>query len=163
MIIGKITSCVIIVAAALWAPQIGKFGSLLKYYQEMLSYIAPPVVAAFLLGVFNKRVNGNGAFAGLLSGLAIAVVMLFYKNEIFGDMHFLLIVPFLLVASALVIYLVSLRYVKPMESKLKGYRILYGRFESGVRATRGVTWYKNYYNWAIILLVLSVVIWVVFR
>lgn len=76
VIIGKITSCVIIVAAALWAPQIGKFGSLLKYYQEMLSYIAPPVVAAFLLGVFNKRVNGNGAFAGLLSGLAIAVVML---------------------------------------------------------------------------------------
>ncbi len=38
-------------------------------------------------------------FAGLLSGLAIAVVMLFYKNEIFGDMHFLLIVPFLLAVS----------------------------------------------------------------
>ena len=144
VIIGKITSCVIIVAAALWAPQIGKFGSLLKYYQEMLSYIAPPVVAAFLLGVFNKRVNGNGAFAGLLSGLAIAVVMLFYKNEIFGDMHFLLIVPFLLVASALVIYLVSLRYVKPMESKLKDTTFSMDDLKAEFRATRGVTWYKNY-------------------
>ena len=162
VIIGKITSCVIIVAAALWAPQIGKFGSLLKYYQEMLSYIAPPVVAAFLLGVFNKRVNGNGAFAGLLSGLAIAVVMLFYKNEIFGDMHFLLIVPFLLVASVLVIYLVSLRYVKPMESKLKDTTFSMDDLKAEFRATRGVTWYKNYYNWAIILLVLSAVIWVIF-
>lgn len=80
--IGKITSCVIIVIAALWAPQIGKFGSLLKYYQEMLSYIAPPIVAAFLLGVFNKRINGNGAFAGLLGGLVMAIGMLFLKNEI---------------------------------------------------------------------------------
>lgn len=84
--IGKITSCVIIVIAALWAPQIGKFGSLLKYYQEMLSYIAPPIVAAFLLGVFNKRINGNGAFAGLLGGLVMAIGMLFLKNEIFGNM-----------------------------------------------------------------------------
>ena len=43
----------------------------------------------------------------MLSGLAIAVVMLFYKNEIFGDMHFLLIVPFLLTVSGIVIYPVS--------------------------------------------------------
>lgn len=40
--VGKLASLVIIVIAALWAPQIGRFGSLLKYYQEMLSYIAPP-------------------------------------------------------------------------------------------------------------------------
>ena len=84
-------------------------------------------------------------------------------NEIFGDMHFLLIVPFLLVASALVIYLVSLRYVKPMESKLKDTTFSMDDLKAEFRATRGVTWYKNYYNWAIILLVLSVVIWVVFR
>ncbi|MDR1683574.1 MAG: sodium/solute symporter, partial [Candidatus Symbiothrix sp.] len=34
---GKIAALVIIGIAALWAPQIGRFGSLLKYYQEMLS------------------------------------------------------------------------------------------------------------------------------
>ena len=61
--VGKLASLVIIVIAALWAPQIGRFGSLLKYYQEMLSYIAPPVVAAFLMGVFSRRANGRGAFA----------------------------------------------------------------------------------------------------
>lgn len=43
VVIGKIASCVIIILAALWAPFIGHFGSLLKYYQEMLSYIAPPL------------------------------------------------------------------------------------------------------------------------
>ena len=61
--VGKLASLVIIVIAALWAPQIGRFGSLLKYYQEMLSYIAPPVVAAFLMGVFSRRANGRGISA----------------------------------------------------------------------------------------------------
>ena len=162
VIIGKITSCVIIVAAALWAPQIGKFGSLLKYYQEMLSYIAPPVVAAFLLGVFNKRVNGNGAFAGLLSGLAIAVVMLFYKNEIFGDMHFLLIVPFLLAVSGIVIYLVSMCYSKPVAEKLVDTTFSMRELKAEFRANRALLWYKNYHSWAIVLLVLSVLIWIIF-
>ena len=161
VIIGKITSCVIIVAAALWAPQIGKFGSLLKYYQEMLSYIAPPVVAAFLLGVFNKRVNGNGAFAGLLSGLAIAVVMLFYKNEIFGDMHFLLIVPFLLAVSGIVIYLVSMCYSKPVAEKLVDTTFSMSELKAEFRANRALVWYKNYHSWAIVLLVLSVLIWII--
>ena len=34
VVIGKIASCVIIILAALWAPFIGHFGSLLKYYQD---------------------------------------------------------------------------------------------------------------------------------
>ena len=92
--VGKLASLVIIVIAALWAPQIGRFGSLLKYYQEMLSYIAPPVVAAFLMGVFSRRANGRGAFAGLIAGLVVAAAMLLWRTEIFGGMHFLLIVPF---------------------------------------------------------------------
>ena len=105
--VGKLASLVIIVIAALWAPQIGRFGSLLKYYQEMLSYIAPPVVAAFLMGVFSRRANGRGAFAGLIAGLVVAAAMLLWRTEIFGGMHFLLIVPFLLVFSLSVIWAVS--------------------------------------------------------
>src|SRR3712207_3111403 len=84
---GKITSCVIILIAALWAPQIGKFGSLLKYYQEMLSYLAPPIVATFLLGVFSRRVNGQGAFIGLLFGLVMAVLTYSFKDLIFGRLR----------------------------------------------------------------------------
>ena len=119
VLIGKITALVIIVIAALWAPNIGKFGSLLKYYQEMLSYIAPPVVAAFLLGIFSKRVNGSGAFIGLLGGLAMAVVMLLWRHQIFGDLHFLLIIPILLLFSMAVIYLASLASPRPGADKLR--------------------------------------------
>lgn len=162
VLVGKIASCIIIIIAALWAPQIGHFGSLLKYYQEMLSYIAPPIVAAFLLGIFSKRVNGNGAFAGLLGGLVIAVLLLFYKTEIFGELHFLLIVPFLLLISFIITYFVSLCFSRPEEEKLQDTIFSWNDLKMEFVMGRSITWYKNYHCWALVLLVLSVTIWITF-
>ncbi|MEJ0080823.1 MAG: hypothetical protein WDM78_07705 [Puia sp.] len=34
----------------------------------MQSNLAPPIAAVFLLGVFYKRINANGAFAALVIG-----------------------------------------------------------------------------------------------
>lgn len=160
--IGKIASCVIIIIAAIWAPHIGKFDSLLKYYQEMLSYIAPPVVATFLMGIFSRRVNGNGAFAGLLMGLGMAIVMLFFKDEIFGDLHFLLIVPFLFVLSALVIYMASLLYDRPSPIKLIHTTFAMNEFKQEFANTRILPWYQSHYSWALVLLLLSALIWIIF-
>ncbi|MDY0104579.1 MAG: sodium/solute symporter [Lentimicrobium sp.] len=157
--IGKITSCVIIIIAAIWAPQIGKFGSLLKYYQEMLSYIAPPIVAAFLLGIFNKRVNGKGIFWGLIVGFGLALILLFYKTNILGDIHFLLVVPFLFVFSAVIMYLVSLTSPKPSGCKLDG--LIFTKEIFGRNKDSNSKWYNNYYFWMIVLLFMCVVVWVV--
>ena len=162
VLIGKITALVIIVIAALWAPNIGKFGSLLKYYQEMLSYIAPPVVAAFLLGIFSKRVNGNGAFVGLLSGLAMAVVMLLWRHRIFGEMHFLLIIPILLLFSMAVIYFASLAYPRPAAEKLSDTTFSLKDFREEGLALRQGRWYNNYRFWGGCLLVACALILVLF-
>jgi SSS family solute:Na+ symporter len=160
--VGKIASCVVIILAALWAPQIGKFGSLLKYYQEMLSYIAPPIVAAFIIGIFNKRVNGTGAFVGLMSGLVIAVAMVFFKTAIFGHLHFLLIVPYLFIFSLLVIYITSLFFPKPNEDKLTNTTFSISDFKRETQVLKTVAWYSNYRVWATILLLCCTVIWVCF-
>lgn len=162
VLVGKITALVIIVIAALWAPNIGKFGSLLKYYQEMLSYIAPPVVAAFLLGIFSKRVNGNGAFIGLLSGLAMAVVMLLWRRQIFGDMHFLLIIPILLLFSMAVIYLASLAFPRPEAAKLQDTTFSVNDFRAEGLALRRGKLYNNYRFWGFCLLIACAVLLIVF-
>lgn len=160
--VGKIASCVIIILAALWAPQIGQFGSLLKYYQEMLSYIAPPVVAAFLMGVFCRRTNARGAFVGLISGLAVAVVMLVWRTEIFGSMHFLLIVPFLLAFSLAVIYFVSLTSAAPAPEKLTDTTFSVADFKAESRLLSEVAWWRNYRVWGVALLVSCVILLVIF-
>lgn len=162
VLVGKIASCVIILLAALWAPQIGKFGSLLKYYQEMLSYISPPIVAAFLLGIFNKRVNGGGAFMGLILGLVVAVLLLFFKNTVFGDLHFLLMVPFLLIFSIIVIYISSFFYAAPGKDKLTDTTFSFSDLKEEYVTLKTVVWYKNYQVWAGVLLVLSALIWIIF-
>ena len=160
--VGKVASLVIIVLAMLWAPYIGKFGSLLKYYQEMLSYIAPPVVAAFLLGVFGKRVNGSGVFIGLLGGLGIAVCMLFFKEMIFGNMHFLLIVPYLLTASMVIMVVASLFFKKPSPEKLENTTFNMADFRQETTDLKEVKWFRNYRFWSLVLLAGCALIWVLF-
>jgi len=59
--VGQIATIVLVVLAALWAPQIEKLGSLFKYLQLVIAYICPPAVAVFMLGLFWKRMNGHGA------------------------------------------------------------------------------------------------------
>ena len=147
VLIGKVTSLAVIVIAALWAPNIGRFGSLLKYYQEMLSYIAPPVVAAFLVGIFSRRANGNGAIIGLLSGLAMAVVMLLWRHRIFGDLHFLLIIPILLLFSVAVICLASLAFPRPDAEKLADTTFSLKDFRAEGAALRTLPFYRNYRFW----------------
>ncbi|WP_414647285.1 sodium:solute symporter family transporter, partial [Dysgonomonas sp. UBA7698] len=160
--IGKIVSVIVVIIAALWAPQIGKFGSILKYYQEMLAYLAPPIVAAFIAGIFSKRVNGQGVFTGLISGLVIAVFLLFFKSAVFGNMHFLFIVPILFTFSIIVMYLVSLRYTRPSEEKLKENIFTLDGFRKETIELKNVKWYSNYRVWGVILLVMSAIILVIF-
>ena len=161
VLVGKIASFVIIILAALWAPQIGKFGSLLKYYQEMLSYISPPIVAAFLLGIFNKRVNGSGTFIGLISGLLVAVLLLFFKDTLFGNLHFLLMVPFLLGFSMSIIYVASLFFTAPHQEKLHHTVFSFKELKEEYIVLKTVAWYRNYQIWAGILLILSALIWII--
>lgn len=162
VVVGKIASCVIIILAALWAPFIGYFGSLLKYYQEMLSYIAPPIVGAFLLGIFTKRTNANGAFVGLIAGLVVAVSLLFFKNAIFGDMHFLYIVPILLILSLIVMWTVSLFGPRPDNEKLMTTTFHYKDLKSEIASAYHSNWLSSYLFWAVILLVLSAFVWIIF-
>lgn len=160
--VGKIASCVIIILSAIWAPQIGHFGSLLKYYQEMLSYIAPPIVATFIMGVFCKRVNANGAFAGLIGGLVMAVLLLFFKQYLVGELHFLFIVPILFGLSCLIIYGFSLLYPAPSELKLNDTTFNVAEFKDELSRMRDCKWYDNYLFYSVVLLLLSAVIWIIF-
>jgi SSS family solute:Na+ symporter len=161
--VGKITSFVVIVIAALWAPQIGKFGSLLKYYQEMLSYIAPPVVAIFIAGVFNKRTNGQGAFIGLMGGLLIAILLLLFKTALFNNLHFLLIVPFLFGFCLILTYVSSLFFVPPTNEKLINTTFSAQDFMAEYSALKNGVWHRNYLLWAGGLIMLCALLWILFK
>ena len=59
----------------LWLPVIPLFGNqLFIYIQKPPSYVAPPILAMFLSGLFLPGVTGDGAFAGLILGVAAGLL-----------------------------------------------------------------------------------------
>jgi len=165
--VGRIVSAVALIIAVWWAPQIGtRFSSLLKYYQEMLSMMAPPIVAAFILGVFWKRANSAGNFAGLMAGAALGLCNLIVKTNtgvsIFGDMHFLLTVPIYLSFSMLVMFFVSIFTEMPDFEKIKPYVWTRADFRKETLELKNVPFYKNYRTLSYVLLGLCALVLVLF-
>lgn len=160
--VGRISTVAILVIAALWAPNISRFDSLLKYYQEMISYIAPPIVAAFMTGIFSRRTNASGAFIGLIAGLVMAVILLFFREDIFGNMHFLFVIPVLFVFSVLVIMLASRFYPAPVEDKLQTTVFSFKEFHEEGKALKGESLWNNYRAWGAGLIVLSALLLIIF-
>ncbi len=98
---GQYATVVIVIIGILWIPIMANIsGVLYEYLQKVQSYIAPPITAVFLLGIFYKRINGLGAFVTLVVGFvagAIRIVLELQKDNLdpngflfaVGDVNFL--------------------------------------------------------------------------
>ncbi|XP_069850886.1 solute carrier family 5 member 4 [Dipodomys merriami] len=76
LIAGRIFVVVLIVTSILWVPlvEVSQGGQLIHYTESISSYLGPPIAAVFLLAIFCKRVNEQGAFWGLMVGLVIGLI-----------------------------------------------------------------------------------------
>ncbi|KAL0972781.1 hypothetical protein UPYG_G00194670 [Umbra pygmaea] len=75
MVVGRVWVLVIVAVSICWIPvvQAAQSGQLFDYIQSVTCYLAPPIAAVFFLAVFVKRVNEQGAFWGLMGGLAMGL------------------------------------------------------------------------------------------
>jgi len=157
--IGQISTLVLVVLACLWAPQIEKFSSLWEYLQLVLSFIAPPVAAAFILGLFSTKANGNGAFFSLMFGAAISVLFLVLDfNEAenwFTEMHFLHRTFYLFFVCMLINYFVSLATPPPSAEQIENYTWRKQMIAEETVELQDVVWYKNYRIQAVFLLIIT--------
>jgi SSS family solute:Na+ symporter len=156
---GQIATVILVMLAAAWAPQIEKFSSLWEYLQLVLGFIAPPVVSVFLLGLFWKRGNANGAFASLLGGLILSMILILSKVNhwfpIINDIHFLHTAPLLLLACLAIHICFSLLSAPPSQEKIEKMTWTKAIFDSETQELNTLVWYKNYRNLAILLLLLT--------
>ena len=75
VLVGRITSLTaMVIALVLAQPFLGGFESAFQTIQEYTGFVAPGVVAVFLLGFFWRRTNTPGAFALLLSSVGLSFV-----------------------------------------------------------------------------------------
>ncbi|KAM9219182.1 sodium/glucose cotransporter 1 isoform 2-T2 [Leptosomus discolor] len=71
MFAGRLFIVLLIGISIAWVPvvQSAQSGQLFDYIQAVTSFLGPPIAAVFLLAIFCKRVNEEGAFWGLVVGL----------------------------------------------------------------------------------------------
>ncbi|XP_078088909.1 sodium/myo-inositol cotransporter-like [Mustelus asterias] len=78
MIVGRLFVFVMVAISIAWVPVIVEMqgGQMYLYIQEVANYLTPPVAALFLLGIFWKRCNEQGAFYGGLIGSILGITRL---------------------------------------------------------------------------------------
>ena len=74
--VGRIATLVIVGLGLLWIPVMSgltKDDGLYRYLQDAQGYLAPPITAVFLLGLFYRRTTNAGAIAGLSIGFVLGL------------------------------------------------------------------------------------------
>jgi SSS family solute:Na+ symporter len=115
--IGRVTTAVVTLIGILWAPQIINFPSLWNYFQSILAYATPAIVAIFFVGVFWRGATATAAFLTFVIGLGLGVAG-FILIEIGGaiELHFLYATIILFfIALALMIGISRVTERKPSE------------------------------------------------
>ncbi|MEL6485197.1 MAG: sodium transporter, partial [Bacteroidota bacterium] len=160
---GQIATLILVVLASLWVPFIEKVSdSLWGYLQLVIAFTSPPVVSAFILGLFWKRANANGAFVSLLVGGACALFMILSASygisPYLNDFHFLAKANLLFVISIITHIVVSLATGLPDETKVAEYTYKKSMFTEETQELKALPWHKNYRYLAMILLVVTTII-----
>jgi SSS family solute:Na+ symporter len=128
--VGRIATGIAVVLGMIWIPIMkGISGTLYQYLQSVQSYLAPPIAAVFLLGVFSKRINAKGAYSAMVVGFIIGMVRIILelnREHLTGFLHSFATVNFLYFCIALFLFsivlmvIVSLLSERPSEEQLRG-------------------------------------------
>jgi SSS family solute:Na+ symporter len=78
--VGRIATGVVVGFGLMWIPIMKRISEgnagLYDYLQNVQGFLAPPITAVFLLGIFSKRINSDGAFYGLIVGFFLGMFKL---------------------------------------------------------------------------------------
>jgi len=159
---GRITTVVLMLVAAFWAPNIAHFEGLWSYLQKMFSILVPPVAAIFLIGVFYKRGNGDGAFWTLVIGTILGALLFLLTDSapweaIMGEgtekilnFHYTTNVGIMVAISSLLFVGISNMTPAPDYKRIEALTFKKELINDGME---GLPWYQDY-RFHILLLVL---------
>jgi SSS family solute:Na+ symporter len=165
--VGRIATGVVVVSGIFWIPFMKYIsGELYHYIQSVQAYIAPPIAAVFLLGLFFKRINARGAMAALVGGFLLGMGRLFteiIKEDLSGllytyaNLNFLHFCIFLFLVCIVVMIGVSLLTPAPTFEKIKG--LTYATTVAEDKARSRASWNtKDVFLSVIIIVILALVL-----
>jgi SSS family solute:Na+ symporter len=164
--VGRIATAVIVLLGMAWIPLMGKVDDgLYNYLQSVQSYLAPPIAAVFLLGVFFKRLNAQGAYSSMVIGFILGMAKLtlqIFQDDLtpdslvhqFATMNFLYFCIYLFIFSIAILVTVSLLTPAPTEDKTAG--LTFSTTVAADKAASRASW--NGWDVALSLLVVGIIV-----
>ena len=143
VLVGRIVTAVAMVAAIVWSPLLSHYENIFKGVNQMISYVAPPVTALFLWGVFWRRVSATAALATAWAGTAMGVGCFFFEwgggfdwlKDHGIHVPFLMVAVYLFLACSIVLVVVSI--IKPARHTPESEALVW---KSPLDALRGDCW-----------------------
>lgn len=135
MIVGRLFVAVMVAISIAWVPIIVEMqgGQMYLYIQEVADYLTPPVAALFLLAIFWKRCNEQGAFYGGMAGFVLGAARLTLafayrapecdqpddRPGFIKDVHYMYVATALFWVTGLITVLVSLLTPPPTKEQVR--------------------------------------------
>jgi SSS family solute:Na+ symporter len=159
--IGKWTTVLGTVLAIVASPIFGHYTTIFEGINKLISYVAPPITAVFVLGVFWPRASGRSAFITLIAGMALGfVVFLLDWNAIYrGD--FMLIAFGLLVACLAIMVATTFMFPEPLKAEARP--LIWTDWREPLRGDAGGHGLANYRVLTVVVLVVFATLYVIFR
>ena len=162
--VGRVATAFVVISGILWIPLMKHIsGELYHYLQSVQAYIAPPIAAVFLLGIFWKRINARGALTALIGGFILGMLRLvaeLNKSYLdgwlysFANLNFLYFAIFLFLVCIAAMIIVSLLTDMPVLSKIQG--LTYATTVSEDKAKSRASW--NYRDVILSIVVVLIIV-----
>lgn len=153
--IGRVATGFVVGCGLVWIPIMKKISEgntgLYDYLQNVQGFLAPPITAVFLLGLFSKRITAQGALWGLVAGFVLGMGKLTVQTlaksgalagdgllRTIGDFNGYYFSGVLFVFSVLLVSVVSMLTPAPSEAQVSG--LTYASTTPEQRAENRASW-----------------------
>jgi len=162
VIIGRIVTFVAMVLAILWSPMISHFESIFQGIVAVICYIAPPITAVFIWGVFWKKISSTASISTLISGSVLGFVVFlldWFKASTGWNVPPMMMTFYLFVLCSVILVAVSHFY--PHKHTAQSLKLVWNSPLEPLR-DKGWTGIGNYKMLSGLLFVLMVMLYVIF-
>jgi solute:Na+ symporter, SSS family len=159
--IGKITTIAGTILAIVCSPLFGHYTTIFEGINKLISYVAPPITAVFLLGVFWRRASGKSAFITLIAGMALGLVSFYldWNNIYRGDF---MLVAFLLFVVCVAI-MIATTFLFPEPFKVEAKLLVWENWREPLRGEAGGRGLGNYRVLTVLILAVFIALYFIFR
>jgi solute:Na+ symporter, SSS family len=159
--IGKMTTVAGTIVAIAASPLFGHYPTIFQGINKLISYVAPPITAVFLLGVFWRRASGKSAFITLIAGmlLGLAAFILDWNAIYRGD--FMLVAFWLFVGC--VVIMVFTTFLFPERLKAEARLLVWENWREPLRGDAGGRGLGDYRVLSAVILLIFAGLYLAFR